>query len=97
MAGATVRTFERRLEDDFDVDPDAVEAALTPRTRVIVITNPHNPSGVLASPARLAALARLAERRGVQVLVDEVYLDAVHEPRPAPRRTSRLSSSRRTA
>ena len=80
MAGATVRTFERRFADNFDVDPDAVEAAMSPRTRVVAITNPHNPSGVLASPARLAALARLAERRGVRVLVDEVYLDAVHEP-----------------
>jgi hypothetical protein len=80
MAGAGVRTFERRLADNFDVDPDAVEAALTPRTKVVVITNPHNPSGVLASPARLAGLARLAERRGLRVLVDEVYLDATHEP-----------------
>jgi aspartate/methionine/tyrosine aminotransferase len=80
MAGAAVRTFERQFADGFDVDPDAVEAALTPKTRVIAITNPHNPSGVLASPARLAALARLAERRGVRVLVDEVYLDATHEP-----------------
>jgi aspartate/methionine/tyrosine aminotransferase len=53
---------------------------MTPKTRVIAITNPHNPSGVLASPSRLAALARLAERRGVRVLVDEVYLDATHEP-----------------
>jgi aspartate/methionine/tyrosine aminotransferase len=80
MAGATVRTFERRLSDNFDVDPDAVEAAMSPRTRVIALTNPHNPSGVLASPARLAALARLAERRGVRVLVDEVYLDTAHDP-----------------
>jgi hypothetical protein len=80
MAGATVRQFERRLEDNFDLDPDAVEAAMTPRTRVVSITNPHNPSGVLASPARLAALARLAERRGVRVHVDEVYLDAANEP-----------------
>jgi len=80
MAGAGVRTLERRLADNFDVDPDAVEAALTPRTKVVAITNPHNPSGVLASPARLAALARLAERRGLRVLVDEVYLDVAHEP-----------------
>jgi aspartate/methionine/tyrosine aminotransferase len=80
MAGATVRSFERRLADNFDVDPDAVEAAMTPKTRVVAITNPHNPSGVIASPARLAALARLMERRGVRVLVDEVYLDAANEP-----------------
>jgi aspartate/methionine/tyrosine aminotransferase len=80
MAGATVRMFERRLADGFDVDPDVIEAAMTPKTRVVAITNPHNPSGVLASPARLAALARLAERRGVRVLVDEVYLDAANEP-----------------
>ena len=87
MLGGRVAHFPRRFEDGFDVDPAVVESALTPRTRLLVLTNPHNPSGVLVSPDRLSALARLSERRGFAVLVDEVYRDVVLEDRPAPAAT----------
>jgi aspartate/methionine/tyrosine aminotransferase len=83
MVGARVATFSRRFEDGFDIDPDRVLAALTPRTRLIQLTSPHNPSGVLASAGSLAAVARLAETRGIHVLVDEVYRDATAPPLPA--------------
>ena len=43
--GARVRYFERRMEDGFCLDPAEVERQITPRTRLIVITNLHNPSG----------------------------------------------------
>jgi aspartate/methionine/tyrosine aminotransferase len=84
MLGATVSTFARRFEDGFDVDPEAVAARVTDRTRLVVLSNPHNPTGVLASAGSLEALARLAERRGFHVLVDEVYRDTVLEGRPSP-------------
>ncbi len=83
MLGARVTTFPRRFEDGFDVDPDAVAAALTPRTRLLVLSNPHNPSGALVSEASVAALARLAEERRIHVLFDEVYRDTVPDGRPA--------------
>jgi aspartate/methionine/tyrosine aminotransferase len=82
MVGARVQTFDRRFEDGFDLDPDRVLAALTPRTRLIQLTSPHNPSGVLASRDHLVAVARLAETRGIHVLVDEVYRDVTASPRP---------------
>jgi aspartate/methionine/tyrosine aminotransferase len=82
MVGARVTFFERRLEDGFDVDPDRVAAGLTPRTRLIQVTNPHNPSGVLASRDNLLAVARLAETRGIHLLVDEVYRDVTAPPLP---------------
>jgi aspartate/methionine/tyrosine aminotransferase len=75
MLGANVLSFERRLEDGWRLDPDRVGRAMTPRTRVVVITNPHNPSGVLAGNAELAEVGRLAEENGAIVLIDEVYLD----------------------
>ena len=75
MLGANVRSFERRFEEGWRLDPGRIERALTPRTRVVVITNPHNPSGVLAGDAELAEVGRLAERSDAVVLVDEVYLD----------------------
>ncbi len=87
LLGAEVRTFPRRFEQAYDVDADAVAAALTPRTRLVLLSNPHNPSGALARPQSLAALAALAEERGFHVLVDEVYRDTVFEGRPAPAAT----------
>ncbi len=84
MLGADVAFFPRRFEDGFDVDPATVAAALTPRTRLVILTNPHNPSGALISSASVRSLARLAEERGIHVLFDEVYRDTVLDDRPAP-------------
>jgi hypothetical protein len=77
MLGANPIRFERRFEDGFRLDLDRVAAALTPRTRLIVVTNPHNPTGVLSPAGDLRALGELAERHGCYVLADEIYLDAV--------------------
>ncbi|HEU0302062.1 MAG TPA: aminotransferase class I/II-fold pyridoxal phosphate-dependent enzyme [Longimicrobium sp.] len=80
--GAEVRHFTRRAEDGFRLDPAEVERALTPRTRAVVITNLHNPSSALADDRALRAVGELAGRVGARVIVDEVYLDALFEPRP---------------
>jgi aspartate/methionine/tyrosine aminotransferase len=77
LMGARVRHFDRRYEDGYRLDPGAVEAALTPRTRLVIVTSPHNPSGCLVEHAALAAVGELMVPRG-WVLVDEVYLDAAN-------------------
>jgi len=77
LLGAHVTRFERRFEDGFRLDLDRVAAALTDRTRLIVLTNPHNPTGALATVDEMRALAGLADRHGCYVLADEIYLDAV--------------------
>jgi aspartate/methionine/tyrosine aminotransferase len=76
VLGARVTRFERRFEDGYRLDPDAVRRALTPRTRLVVVTSLHNPSGVLASDDDLDEVGRVADRVGAKVLVDEVYLDS---------------------
>jgi len=75
--GARVNTFDRGWTRGFALDPDAVEEALTPDTRAIILTNLHNPSGVYAEPEALAAVGELAREVGAKVIVDEVYLDAL--------------------
>jgi aspartate/methionine/tyrosine aminotransferase len=75
MFGARTVRFERRFEDGFALDPERVREALTPRTKLIVVTHPHNPTGVAAGSAALDEIARIAERAGAHVLVDEVYRD----------------------
>lgn len=75
LLGARVTRFDRRFENGYRLDPEAVGAALTPRTRLIVITNSHNPTGVAAADGDVDEIGRIAERHGARVLVDEVYLD----------------------
>jgi aspartate/methionine/tyrosine aminotransferase len=64
------------------VDVDEIAAKLTPKTKLIVITNMHNPSGVLTANEVLIEIGKLARKVGAYVLVDEVYLDFLFEDRP---------------
>jgi aspartate/methionine/tyrosine aminotransferase len=87
LLGANVVRFDRVFDDGYRLDPERVAAALTPRTKLIVVTSLHNPSGAIASGEALEAIGRLAASRGAVVLVDEVYLDATpSEVIPAARR-----------
>ena len=70
--GAEIKRFERRAGDGFRLDPGLVRAAMSNRTRLIVLTNLHNPSGALAGERELREIGAL----GARVLVDEVYLDS---------------------
>ena len=79
LLGANVVRFERRFEDGYALDPDRVARAITPRTRLIVVTTPHNPTGALVDRAALEQIGRHAETVGALVLVDEVYLDAADQ------------------
>ncbi len=80
--GARLTSFERRWQDGFALDPDAIERALTPATRLILLTNLHNPSGVLAGEPELRRIGQLAEAVGARILVDEVYLDSAFADSP---------------
>jgi len=82
--GATVRYFERRMEEGFRINPEEVEKNITPHTRLIVLTNLHNPSGAYADEATLRAVGDLGRNHGARVLVDEVYLEMLFERRPRP-------------
>ena len=78
--GASIRRFPRRFEDGFQLDPREVERHLTLRTRLVVVTNLHNPSGARTPDSRLRLIGEIAQSRGAHVLVDEVYLDACFDP-----------------
>ena len=80
--GASVRRFERRAEDNFRLDAGEVRRALTPRTRLIVLTNLHNPSCSLADEATLREIGEAARGVGARVIADEVYLDSAIASRP---------------
>jgi aspartate/methionine/tyrosine aminotransferase len=73
--GCDIRFFDLRFEDGFRIDPDRLAAAVTPRTKLISVTCPHNPTGVMLTEAGLRQLVDLAKQRGCYLLVDETYRD----------------------
>ncbi len=79
---ANVKRFPRTEENGWAVDPEAIRRCVTPKTRLIVITNLHNPTSVLTPDSVLREIGDIARSVGALVLVDEVYLDAVYEGMP---------------
>ncbi len=77
-AGGVVRRFDRGPSMGYALDPERVFAALSDKTRVVAITNLHNPSGARASDEAMRAIAARLERQGGTLFVDEVYAPFDH-------------------
>jgi aspartate/methionine/tyrosine aminotransferase len=71
--GAVVNRLELRAADGYMPDVDALRSLVTPRTKLITLSNPNNPTGALIDRAGLEEIARVADRVGAWVLCDEVY------------------------
>lgn len=79
---ADIRRFARRPETGFALDPSEIERTVTPRTKLIVLTNLHNPSSVFTEEPALREIGGVARRVNARVLVDEVYLEAAFDLAP---------------
>jgi aspartate aminotransferase len=66
-------------EDGFRLDVDAIEDSITPRTRAIVINNPHNPTGAIFSPKEIMKILEIAKDHKLLVITDEIYDNFVYE------------------
>jgi len=80
--GAEIKRFPRSFENDFRVDVELLAKQITSRTKLIVLTNLHNPSSALVDESTLRRIGDLARDAGARVLVDEVYLEAMFESAP---------------
>jgi len=80
--GANVKRLARRFENGFAIDLDALWSTVNNQTRLIVLTNLHNPSGVLINDDVLRAVGDIARSVGAHVLVDEVYIETLFEAEP---------------
>lgn len=96
--GGEVDYFERPEASAYAIDMDRIERGLKPRTRLVILSNLHNPSGAIVHGAELDALASLAEAKDFHVLVDEVYLEWLYgradEPATAMNISSRFVTTR---
>ena len=75
--GATIRFIDLRFEDQFALDIGKIRAAVSPATKYISVTYPHNPTGVCLAADELRELVAVAEEKGIYLLVDETYRDMV--------------------
>ncbi len=78
FAGGTVVPVTTTVEDHFSLTASAVEARLTPRSKVLLLGNPNNPTGAVIERAELEKIAALAERHDLIILSDEVYSRLVY-------------------
>jgi aspartate/methionine/tyrosine aminotransferase len=70
---AQVRTVELSFENGWKIDPQAIARAITPKTKLVSITVPHNPTGTMMSAAEVSEVVEITRRAGVYLLVDETY------------------------
>jgi len=81
--GCAVTHVDLAFEDGFRLDPERIAAAITPKTRLVSVTCPQNPTGVMLTGAELEALVAITARAGCRLLVDETYRDlSFAEPLP---------------
>jgi len=73
MAGAVPVEIPSKLENNFQLDPEQIRAAVTPNTRMIFVSYPNNPTGAVATRETLEEVARIAEEHDLFLLSDEIY------------------------
>src|ERR1700723_1902947 len=73
-AGGKVVLVESKKEENFRISAKMIEAAITPKTKAIILNTPSNPSGAVMAPEDLEAIVRLAHKNGIYVLLDECYV-----------------------
>jgi aspartate aminotransferase len=81
LLGGVPVAVETHESTGFDLDPAAVRRAVTPRTKLIILDSPGNPTGAVFSAAALEEVARLAVERGLWVVSDECYEALTYEGR----------------
>jgi len=82
LTGAKPVVIKTRIEDGFKLLPAQLEAAITPRTRAIIISYPSNPAGVCYSRNELEELAAVILRKGIMIISDDIYEKIIYDDRP---------------
>jgi aspartate aminotransferase len=72
-AGGVVKVVQSKESEDFRITASMIEAAITDKTKAIILNSPSNPAGAIIDPADLEAIVRMAHERGIYMLLDETY------------------------
>ena len=79
FAGGVPKPVVTREEDEFRLTPEAVRAALTPRTKALILPYPNNPTGAIMEKHDLEQIARVVERHDLLVISDEIYSELIYD------------------
>ncbi len=82
LTGAKPVVIKTNVGDGFKLQPAQLEAAITPRTRAIIISSPSNPAGVTYSLKELEALAEVIVRKGIMIISDDIYEKIIYDDLP---------------
>ncbi len=82
LTGAQPVVIKTNVGDGFKLQPAQLEAAITPRTRAIIISSPSNPAGVTYSLKELEALAEVIVRKGIMIISDDIYEKIIYDDLP---------------
>jgi aspartate aminotransferase len=82
LTGAKPVVIQTRVGDGFKLQPSQLEAAITPRTRAIIISYPSNPAGVCYSRRELEELAAVILRKGIMIISDDIYEKIIYDDQP---------------
>jgi aspartate aminotransferase len=82
LTGAKPVVIKTHVGDGFKLHPSQLEAAITPRTRAIIINSPSNPAGVCYSRKELEELASVILRKGIMIISDDIYEKIIYDDHP---------------
>ena len=82
LTGAKPVVIKTNIGDGFKLQPSQLEAAITPRTRAIIISYPSNPAGVCYSRSELEELAAVILRKGIMIISDDIYEKIIYDDQP---------------
>ncbi|HWJ02414.1 MAG TPA: aminotransferase class I/II-fold pyridoxal phosphate-dependent enzyme, partial [Verrucomicrobiae bacterium] len=82
LAGGQPVMVPTRAEDEFKLRPEVLESMLTPRSKILVLCYPNNPTGAIMTKSDLAAIAEIVERHNLLVLSDEIYTELTYGEKP---------------
>ena len=80
LAGATPVYIDMKEEDNFKLTPEALKAAITPKTKLLVLPFPNNPTGSVMNKEELTAIAKVLEDTNIVVISDEIYAELNYGP-----------------
>ena len=78
-AGATAVIVNCRAENNFELEPEALQAAITPRTKLLILNSPSNPTGAVYRTSTIEKIAEVALRNNIMVLSDEIYEKLIYD------------------
>lgn len=78
MSGAVPVILETKLEDNFKINPEALKAAITPKTKLLVLPYPNNPTGAIMTKNELEEIAQILRDTNILVLSDEIYAELTY-------------------